>query len=126
MLTQSCLSICPSCQVSLASFGLGGLGNGIGGFGGLGGGLPTAMGGGGMGAAGLLHPMTPSAALSASSSSTQLSRTRLFVVVHKVRKGCWEEAGLKQLVAPPGRPGAHACLPLRRGGAGLGHTRACP
>ena len=71
-------------QVSLASFGLGGLGNGMG-FGGLGAGLPPPIGNVGSGA-GLLHPLTPSVA-SASSSTTQLSRTRLFVVVHKVRGG---------------------------------------
>eukprot|EP00887_Chlorella_sp_A99_P005987 scaffold27.g5987.t1 len=70
-----------SSQVSLAGFGLGGLGNGVSSFGGLGGlgGPPPPMGA--ASAACLLHPITPSA--STSSSTTQLSRTRLFVVVHK-------------------------------------------
>ena len=72
-----------SSHVSLANFGLGGLGNGFSGFGGLGSlGAPQPPPLGATATASLLHPLTPSA--SASSSSTQLSRTRLFVVVHKV------------------------------------------
>ncbi|PSC73543.1 RNA-binding 45 isoform B [Micractinium conductrix] len=61
-------------QVSLAGFGLGGLGNGVTNFSGMGG-----LGG----SSSLLNQLTPSAAAAAGPSARGLSKTRLFVVVHK-------------------------------------------